>query len=397
MSELKVQRIRIEGRDGSEDVGYVITEDFIPIPDIARFLRSFNSYKTAERYAYSLIGYLNFLKTLNVRYDKVENSSVIEHYIKHLLGYSGEVSEMTSSKTYKSVEYDLAVIKSFYEWLEDNGVRKKDLHNPVLFGQKKKNGKSQLKKRFLYGQIYEFEMDKRITTKYRFSKPQEHKKWYETQEINAILNALPSVRDKLIFKISIECGCRISEILGLHLEDIDDDGDFPVLKIRRRTNADNEALVKSIDRDVSISRTLLDEISFYIRGERSTVDDEYSPYLFLNHKGLHRSKPVRRRNFLRILKDAAESVGIDPALIRTHSGRSTRAQEIATAMVKHPELGITEEFFRREMGWKSLETAKHYISDVNRELKAEKIGMLEEKRIEKHASIFDTLDENELE
>lgn len=44
------------------------------------------SYLTGERYAYSLLRYLRYLKRMKVHYKEVTGSGVIEEYIKHLLG-----------------------------------------------------------------------------------------------------------------------------------------------------------------------------------------------------------------------------------------------------------------------------------------------------------------------
>ena len=46
--------------------------------------------------------------------------------------------------------------------------------------------------------------------------------------------------------------------------------------------------------------------------------------------------------------------------IRTHSGRSTRAQELVEIMREHPELGVTEGLILEELGWSSVRSLKVY-------------------------------------
>jgi integrase len=57
----------------------------------------------------------------------------------------------------------------------------------------------------------------------RYKKGQNHIKWYSQEKINAIWESLPTLRDKIIFEISIETGMRIGEILGLKLKDFNSD------------------------------------------------------------------------------------------------------------------------------------------------------------------------------
>ncbi|MFH4176397.1 hypothetical protein WAJ79_25990, partial [Acinetobacter baumannii] len=64
--------------------------------------------------------------------------------------------------------------------------------------------------------------------------------------------------------------------------------------------------------------------------------------------------------FLNILKDAAEKAGLDRKEIRTHSGRSTRAQELVEIMRDKPGVGVTETLIKEEMGWTSINTLKVY-------------------------------------
>ena len=44
--------------------------------------------------------------------------------------------------------------------------------------------------------------------------------------------------------------------------------------------------------------------------------------------------------------------------MRTHSGRSTRAQKLVELMKEQPELGITKTFIDEELGWRSEQSIK---------------------------------------
>lgn len=336
---------------------YGIVEDGLPLYEVNRWLElySINSYLTAEAYAYHILDYLRYLKGIKVHYKKVTNKAVIENYVKYLLyeKTDGKV-EIRGDKSFKSTKDRISVVKQFYEWLEDEAEIE---NNPVKYGSKeRKNGNRHVKSKFLYGQIWRFNIEENtVTSKLRYKVSQDHIKWYEDEEIKAIYKALPTLRDKNIFAISIETGMRIGEILGLKLYDIDtNQGEIQIVKDE---NIENAARAKTTERTVYISKELAEDLDLYIRGERIDSLKDNSEFLFLNHKGKYKGKPTRTRNFLRILKTAASKVGFDPKNIRTHSGRSTAAETLVQAMYDGK---VTELFIVEQLGM-SPKTLKRYI------------------------------------
>lgn len=374
---LKVEKVIFEVA-GKEVVRYSITEDGIPIPIVNRWLllHSANSYLTGQKYAYILLKYFRFLRKINKEYFQVTKKKTIEAYIMRLLGLDGTVSDINGSLSLDATKNHIERIKDFYNWLEDNDVVES---NPTVLKKRDRNEPYRNNtKKFLYGSIWSFDYDKSIVSKYRYATKQSHIKWYSDKERNDIYICLPTVRDKLIFNISVETGMRISEILGIRL--IDFDQYESELRVRRNDNVENEALAKTYERDLYISNELVDEIMMYMRGERLEHDIHYSEFLFINHKGKYRGLPVRRRNYLKILKVAAAKTGLNPKEIRTHSGRSTRAQYLTDMMYEYPELGITEHFILEELGWKNRETLKRYTKTVVMKKRKKLLDKLREKR-----------------
>ncbi|MMZ56952.1 site-specific tyrosine recombinase XerC [compost metagenome] len=151
---------------------------------------------------------------------------------------------------------------------------------------------------------------------------------------------------------------RIGEILGLKLHHFNPFEMY--LEVVRQQNIENRARAKTTERVLPIYQPLVNLIQSYIATERTESDCYNSDYLFLNSKGLYKGQPLRTRNFLRILKDAGERADLSCKEIRTHSGRSTRAQQLIELMRDHPELGITQTFIDEEMGWRSERTVKIY-------------------------------------
>lgn len=151
---------------------------------------------------------------------------------------------------------------------------------------------------------------------------------------------------------------RIGEILGIKLNHFNPFE--PSIEVVRQHNIENRAQAKTTERTLQIYQSLAENIQIYIRTERSESDVLGSNFLFLNMRGSFKGFPFKARNFLRILKEAGERTGLTKTEIRTHSGRSTRAQELVELMREQPELGITKTFIDEELGWRSERSIKAY-------------------------------------
>lgn len=368
--------IILNSRTNENEMRYIITEDAIPLDEINSWLDdvSTTSPLTGQRYAYVLMDFLRYLHMIRKQYRDVTNQKTIKAYIKHLLGYSGEVVSTHGQKSLKTIRMHVSVLKQFYNWLQENGITE---HDPVGYGHQKNNkNKTYVKTKFLYGQIYNFNNEKTnpFYTKLRFSKKQEHVKWYTIEQIQNIMDNLPHHKDRIIFRISVECGLRISEILGLHLVDMD--RFEKIIKVVRRANIENESYAKRKDRNVEIlndipiyADDLMKDIEDYINGEREQVDEYRSTFLFLNVKGTYKGKPVKRRNYLKILKNTAKKIGLDPKFIRTHSGRSTRIDDL---LEKKVPIAVVSDY----VGASPNTIHKYYRNRENQNIKNETLKKL---------------------
>ncbi|AFQ18898.1 site-specific integrase [Bacillus thuringiensis] len=366
----------------NERIQYLITEDGVPLYEVNRWLElvSINSYLTGETYAYKLLSYLRFLKANKLHYLEVKKRFVLEEYIKSLVFEKNQITHIndlpTSNKTSSSVNTHqkrkntkiskdsiilrISVIKNFYNWLEDNDISDQ---SPLATQNKPNNGTPRFHstKNFLYRQIWNFNTQKFITPNIIPKTTQNHIKWYTEKEIEQILIVLPTLRDKIIFKISIETGARIGEILGLHLQDFN--GTDGIITIKKAPNNENKAQAKTIERDLYISDELSASIENYIRGERGESDIYFSTFLFINYKGNKKGYAVNQRNYLKILKNWASKIGFEKKDIRTHSGRSTHAQILLEYLF---EGKVTEHYIMAQMGWKgNINTLKKYTRSYN--------------------------------
>ncbi|MCF7753186.1 tyrosine-type recombinase/integrase [Paenibacillus xylanexedens] len=369
----------------------MITEHGIPISDACLWLDlvSLNSYLTGERYAYALLRYFRFLKKNTLDYRHVVSKQVIEEYLKDLLGLESKIINVESRMTFTALNTYITVLKSFYHWLEDE---KKAVLNPVLFSSRRTRNLPFVNTKLLYGQVWNYTIQESILNRVTYRKKRSHLKWYSNHEIDTIRKHFPTIRDETVFMISIETGMRIGEILGLKLEHFDPFESS--LNIVRQQNSENKALAKTLERTLFINSSLVDLIQSYIHIERSVANLNNTNYLFVNLKGIYIGKPLKPRNFLRILKNAGEISGLERSDIRTHSGRSTRAQQLVEIMRDNPELGLTQTFIDEEMGWKSPHSIKNYEKGYSNRQKKKIMSKLEPILLVKQANMEDTDDYN---
>ncbi|MFP3123803.1 site-specific integrase [Ectobacillus funiculus] len=364
-----------------EIIQYYITEDDLPIYEVNRWLDvvSAKSYKTGGNYAYKLLAFLRFLKAkYEIHYREVEDKSILEDYVRFLLHGDEVMVEIEGVRSFNSILEYVSVLKGFYEWLEDEGEIEK---SPVPYGKRtdKRTGKRHLKKRFLYGQIYNFDLkNSQLATGLRFREKRSHIKWYSETQIERIIEALPTRRDKLVYKVLVYTGMRIGECMGIHLDHFNIHK--RTLEIVRNMDNVNRATPKTKERTLYLSQALTDELIDYINSERVESDPELSDFLFLNYRGPNRGKPLGQKNFLKILKTAAKKAGFKPEEIITHSGRSTHAQYLLELL---EEGVITEQYILEEMGWESIDTLKIYSKMENLKKRSETAQDIAERRIQK--------------
>lgn len=362
----KVERAQIPVGEVFEP-RYLITKDGECLDEVNRWIEinSMSSYNTGKKYAHILVRYFNYLESLNITYDKVTKKSIINGFIRHLLYGDGKNFMIEGKTSISLVKNYIGVIKNFYFWLEDELIVET---NPVLTGRSSSNY-SHVKDKFLYGQIYNLDINESVISKLRGRQKRTYLKWLTDEQIEGMSEKFTIDRDKCIFMVSHETGARIGEILGIKLKEYD--SHERVLKIRRDTTNPNEALVKTIDRDLYISEKLADALDNYILGERSEIESDIGlcDYLFLTTKGKNKGLSVKYATILKSFKKAGKKAGLNPDDIITHSGRSTRAQKLIELAIEYPEIGITDNYIQDEFGWESIDTLKHYKKKVDSRLR----------------------------
>ncbi|MCH2313786.1 MAG: site-specific tyrosine recombinase XerD [SAR202 cluster bacterium] len=108
-----------------------------------------------------------------------------------------------------------------------------------------------------------------------------------------------AMRDAAMLQIAYASGLRVSEIIGLDVEDID----FTVGSVRCLGKGSKERMVP-------VHRIALDSIDRYVRRGRTTFKQQESKALFLNRRGTR----LTRQGFWGIVKKYAKLIGLENSM-----------------------------------------------------------------------------------
>lgn len=377
----KVEKAKIKLDNGKYKDIFLITKDRIPEYDINEFLEemSFNKESTGRTYAYYLVHYLNFLGLIDKKYYEATNATV-KRYIKWCIYGSEDTLTIEGNISYSTMKIKIAVIKAFYRYLINVGF---DVQINYEKSKVYKNDRS-----LLYGQIIEVDYIKLFEKYIRKMNPnKEYIKWYTTEQIEAILNNFNSLRDKAIFLIQLE-GMRIDEVLSIRVSDYDQ-FERVLQPTRAKRQPDTLEDSENNQRYIALDERTTKIIDDYIFTERIKAENEsgvYSDWLFINlNKGMNQGSVLTQGNYRKILKSASKRAGLDESKIRTHSGRSTKANELFEHSVLHPEDGVNEIIIKEIMGWSDIRSLDAYKKTTNKTVAletAKKIQKAKDKRRE---------------
>lgn len=354
-----------EESQATNRMAWIINHDTDPYPFYAnKYLHFLNiqSINTNKEYCYKLCKYFNFLESIKQKHYLHATQEDIVSFLSYI-AYGGKkiLKDNISKVSPTTIKLYSTVISGFYGYLYKIGVPFDLYYRLEKIGDNKHS--------FLYGQRWnttftKFVIDKTNTT---VKKKQKHIKWYSSEECESILENLNHYRDKAIFSLTCD-GMRIDEVLSILFGDYDaSQGVVIADRSKGRETGDT-------GRVVCLSQQSIRYIEEYLYNERAFVEEQLlsvgvlpSNYLFIN---LRHSKnfgmPVKYRNYLQILKNAAEHAGLDSKTIRTHSGRSTKAMELFKLQSQDPSL-LSDQQITDMMGWSNINSAKPYKNARDKE------------------------------
>lgn len=359
----KMARFRFETDSGGHIDRYMVTENALPMLEVNRWIetKSLRKPSTGRDYASKLVVFLNYLDKLSVEYEDAANRH-IQNFIYSLI--YGDIEKLTIRDPEKIVSYStltkyITVITGFYRWLDNNAGTN------MRFDVKQNHIRTQ--KSFLYGQIYTFEYSYLIDSVLpRLSGKRIYTKWYTEEEKQRLADGFNSLRDKAVFLLTLE-GFRIDEVLSMTLDSYDAASRM-IQPTRSKGRPDARHDANQL-RTVTLPAETCEVVNRYIETERTQAENEsgnISQQIFINiNRGRYQGNVLSYSNYIKRLKRCAARAGMNPARIRTHNGRSTKAMEFLEHQALYPEDGITDVIIAESFGWNSVDSIRHYRDHNN--------------------------------
>lgn len=325
---------------------------------INRFLhkKAMKSSGTCRQYAYRLCRFLNYLDNLGKSISDCADSDIVRYMRSLQYDLNTEVISLTQRLSPSALYAYYAPIRGLFLYLYESDY-------PIKVSIKMTECRH--KDGYLKGIAPSLPRpDLVIDESYERGAPnKDYIRWYTEDQINAILYNFLTIRDKAIFSISLD-GFRIDEILSSRAEDYDEKhGILKPYRSKRQPDGSER-------RSAPLSERSMKLLEDYLLEERGRVEAELfdmgrmpADNIFVNLRhGETFGQAMNYITFRQALKGAAKRAGLDPDKVRTHSGRSTRANEVLRDMAEHPERWKNTKQVKDIFGWKSDKSMEPYIN-----------------------------------
>ncbi len=292
---------------------------------------------TLRAYGRDLKLFFEFLEQRNLRYDKID-VKLICTYVEYLRSPNEELIFLStqSKRSPSTINRMIGTVHGFYCYQAAmNGIA-----NPII--TKEVNSPNSIFRGMLY------HTRKSNYTSHSIFKIKENDyqiHLFTAGEIQKMLGALPTERDRLIFKFLIQSGARVSEALALKIEDIS------VPDFSNAVSVIHHVKSKGKHRDIYIPTTLLAELDSFIMETRLAGKTSHS-YIFATQHPYYQDKPISYRGLYEVFKRAGRKVGIE---FKFHDTRHT----FVTRLV---ESGMDFSVVRILAGHKHISTTQKYVT-----------------------------------
>ncbi|OQY08408.1 MAG: integrase, partial [Fusobacteriia bacterium 4572_132] len=277
----------------------------------------------------------------------MKNNQVIQDFIDHLSFEKG-----LAENTIKAYKKDIMLFFDFLQNKSYSDVKEKEILNYIEIMKKKYKNNSIYRKitsiKVFFYYLFENSMIEFLPTDHLegIKKGMYLPEILSIEEIKDIINAIDNSkqgkRDKIITKLLIATGARISEILGLEIGNIDEN--FQYIRVFGKG---------SKFRIIPLYKEVQQDLIFYIENIRKTIiKDETSTYVFPN---------MTRQNYWKKLKKYAENAKIEKN-IYPHIFRHS----VATGMMENgADIRVVQEI----LGHTDISTTQVYTHLNKKELK----------------------------
>lgn len=341
---------------------------FILLDQHMRLVRPVNEYlecqalrerapNTLRAYARDLKIFFEFLEQRNLAYDQID-INMIRDYVEHLRSPKESLVHLNveSKRSPATINRMMSTLHGFYSY----HAAMNNISNPLI--TKEVNSPNSVFRGMLYHTRRSNHTKQSI---FKVKESDYHAHLFSDAEISAMYNILPTARDKLVFKVLIQSGARISEVLSLKIEDIS------VPDFSSEVSVLYHVKSKGRYRDIYIPTELLAELDNYIIEHRSSIKTSHS-YIFITQHPYQRSKPISYRGLYEVFKRAGKKVDIDFKFHDTRHTFVTRLVEsgmdfsIVRILAGHKHITTTQKYVTLSTDFVATALAKYWTSSAMR-------------------------------
>lgn len=285
-----------------------------PVYEYMLFLcRNNYSKNTIQTICFNLKLYFEWLNLRNMTYIEavskksdtnkgiIMNLSEFKMWLKYP-DYNEKVipmQEMNAVRTTCTVNNIMSCVCGFYNFLTAN----EDLDCLPVYREIRAN--PQFK-----GMISELLLKKENAKRSIFKEkaPKRIVKYINFEDYKKLLNAAANLRDKVIIGLLFDAGMRVSEVIGLHIEDFNEIHTNKI-KIKKREDFNNPDSAVKYDSTgiVFVSDEIKNLIIDYINSYLSYTDTNY--FIFNNY-GEYKFQPMRRSTIEKMIRNLGKKCGI---------------------------------------------------------------------------------------
>lgn len=332
------------------------SDSCLPVEPIQRFLNHCRkrglAANTVSTYAYRLVDFWRWLEYRAIDWSAIGLEELADFVNWYLLGgevevISETVREVVSKRSPRTVNQAVTAIQGLYEFHAVEGRIDEKRFTRLAHGWAGRGG-------FLRGIVKSTgEKRKRIKLK----EPKVFPGCLADDEVARLVEACTTYRDRLILMLLRETGVRRGELLGLHLEDVQEFDQRGRISIVRRSNP-NRAWAKGNEREIAVlhNREVVQE-TFH-----AYLLEEYPPaaerlghgMLFVNLEGKNVGHPMSATRLNKLFDQLHTRTGIKA---HPHLFRHT----FATRML---QAGYLDQYIQQILGHSSIATTKDTYSHV---------------------------------
>ena len=306
----------------------VLDDDGALVEPIARYLKQLDrrgyARNTLRSYGTCLQLFFEYVQQTGVDLYQitVDEMAGFVHWLKmpsgvHNILPSHPIEQARSNRT---INHILTVVSSFYDYLWRVDTLSTDFHEKT---HTTIPAHTRTYKRFLHQIAGEHPVEKHLLKQ---PEPRSRPHTLTTQQMEHLIAACQSERDRLLLLLLFESGMRIGECLALYLEDIDIVR--YQLRVRDRGELDNGAEIKTpcAERTLDVSADLIYRIMDYVASAHT--ETVTTNHLFIKHHGSHSGEPLTYADVHALFQRLQRKTGIAAS---AHLFRHTLLTRLAKA------------------------------------------------------------------